>query len=226
MKDITGYGEAGATGRKERGTGDGIEHVFARDVHDRDVGRRRKQTAMTTAVPPSTPRRTKPLTPRRAAATAVTAALAAFTVWAALADSTPYDVRADPAVSVRITPEKSEYPYAKELAGDTDELIRAYAQRLRAGDARDLARLGAPWYEGRYAEAVRQIERYQSAADEPVRVVVGDPVTDYLGGAVVRFADGQTQRLGLVRDEDGVWYLELGTGDPTGRIAHEWLIPR
>ncbi|MER6912144.1 hypothetical protein ABT354_10765 [Streptomyces sp. NPDC000594] len=144
---------------------------------------------------------------------AVTAGLCAFMVWALWPDPTPYDLRSGTPDGLRIEAQRSEYPYSKELAADVDELLKVYVERLREGDARELARLGPPWYEGRYAHAVRLIERLGPVADEPVRVVVGDPVVPYFGVTRLNFADGVKQELRVIRDRDDVWWVELGEGD-------------
>ncbi|MEW1613452.1 MULTISPECIES: hypothetical protein [unclassified Streptomyces] len=45
------------------------------------------------------------------------------------------------------------------------------------------------------------------------RTIVNDPVVPKLASVDLRFADGSRQRVDLTQDE-GVWWLALGDGDP------------
>ncbi|MET9453119.1 hypothetical protein [Streptomyces cinerochromogenes] len=149
---------------------------------------------------------------------AVAAALAvvltaAVGTWWLLRDPAPYALRKTPAVDVTVHAVTSDYPEAGELAGDVDPLLKVYVQRLAAGDATDLARLGAPWYTGRERAARQLISRYGAQAGEPVDALVRDPVVPYLAAVELRFGDGRRQEVRLTRD-DHVWWLQLGDGDP------------
>jgi hypothetical protein len=55
-----------------------------------------------------------------------------------------------------------------------------YVQRLRGGDAADLAGIGAPWYTDREKAARRLIAEFGTHADKPVEAVVTDPVAPSL----------------------------------------------
>ncbi|MGX2995494.1 hypothetical protein JNUCC64_14550 [Streptomyces sp. JNUCC 64] len=128
-------------------------------------------------------------------------------------DPAPYALRDAPEARLTVRAAESDYPEAARLARETEHLLRVYVQRLRAGDAEDLARIGAPWYSGREAAARDLISGFGAAADRPVRAVVADPVVPGLADVSFRFADGSEQRLHLTR-ADGVWWLALGDGDP------------
>ncbi|MGW2836159.1 hypothetical protein [Streptomyces sp. NPDC001286] len=148
------------------------------------------------------------------AAVALAVAGAAGVTWWLLRDPTPYSLHKTPAVKVTVHAVKSQYPDAKQVAGDVDLLVKAYVQRLEAGDATDLARIGAPWYAGRAQAAQKLITRYGVHADEPVEAVVQDPVVPYLAKVELHFSDGQQQTVDLSRDHGHVWWLQLGDGDP------------
>ncbi|MEU6068439.1 hypothetical protein ABZ864_29280 [Streptomyces sp. NPDC047082] len=100
------------------------------------------------------------------------------------------------------------------MADDVEVLAKVYVQRLRAGDANDLARLGAPWYAGRERAARRPTSRYGTHTGEPVEATVQEPVVPYLAAVKLRFGDGERQMVYLSRDHDDVWWLQLGNGDP------------
>ncbi|MEV3870344.1 hypothetical protein [Streptomyces sp. NPDC049906] len=108
---------------------------------------------------------------------------------------------------------ESEYPEAKEVAREAEQVLKVYVQRLQVGDAKDLARIGAPWYTGREAAARSLISEFGARADRPMRAVVADPPTPDLANVRIRFADGSEQTLDLTRD-DGTWWLAMGEGDP------------
>ncbi|MGW1067146.1 hypothetical protein ACWD4F_21835 [Streptomyces aureus] len=148
---------------------------------------------------------------------ALTAALAvlavAATTWWLLRDPAPYALQKSPAVQVTVHTAKSDYPEVKGLADDVDQLVKVYIQRLAAGDAADLARIGAPWYTGRERAAQQLIDQYGAQAGEPVEALVQDPVVPNLAVVEIHFANGQRQALQLSRDDD-VWWLQLGNGDP------------
>lgn len=139
---------------------------------------------------------------------------AAAVTWWLLRDPTPYSLRRTPAVKVTVNAAKSQYPDAKQVANDVNLLVKVYVQRLQAGDATDLARIGAPWYTGRTQAAQKLIARYGAHADEPVEAIVQDPVVPYLAKVELRYNDGRRQTVDLSRDHDHVWWLELGDGDP------------
>ncbi|MBB1245099.1 hypothetical protein GL263_16200 [Streptomyces durbertensis] len=133
--------------------------------------------------------------------------------WRLWHDPTPYKLRDSPEVRVTVVPAKSPYPDVEPLARETERVIKVYVQRLLAGDAADLAAIGAPWYTGREEAARELISRHGAQAGEPVKAVVAEPVVDYLAYVSLRFADGSRQRIDLTRDK-GVWWVQLGEGDP------------
>ncbi|MFJ9724643.1 hypothetical protein ACIRP3_18015 [Streptomyces sp. NPDC101209] len=139
---------------------------------------------------------------------------AAVVSWYLLRDPVPYSLRKTPVVKVAVDAATSQYPDARQVAGDVDLLVKVYVQRLQAGDAADLARIGAPWYSGREQAAQELIARYGARAAEPVEAVVQDPVVPYLAKVELRFSNGQRQTVDLSRDHDHVWWLQLGEGDP------------
>ncbi|MER6473078.1 hypothetical protein [Streptomyces collinus] len=148
------------------------------------------------------------------AASALAALATALLIWWLLRDPAPYTLGKTPEVKVTVHAVKSEYPEAEKVAGDVDLLLKVYVQRLEAGDATDLAHLGAPWYTGRDRAAQRLIAHYGAHAGEPVEALVQDPAVPNLAAVELRFADGQRQTLQLSRDDDDVWWLQLGDGDP------------
>ncbi|MQS03436.1 hypothetical protein [Streptomyces alkaliterrae] len=99
------------------------------------------------------------------------------------------------------------------MAQETELVIKVYLQRLQAGDAADLARIGAPWYTGREQAAHKLISQYGERASAPVKAVVADPVVPYMTYVNLHFADGSKQRIDLSKD-GRVWWLQLGDGDP------------
>ncbi|MEW2131461.1 hypothetical protein [Streptomyces sp. NPDC005435] len=147
------------------------------------------------------------------AAAALAVLVAGVAGWWLFRPPAPYALWKTPAVKVTVLAVKSGTPEAKEVAEDTDLLVKVYVQRLYAGDAADLARIGAPWYTGREQAAQELITRYGRHAGEPVEVTVHDPVVPELATVELRFGDGQRQTLHLSRDDDA-WWLQLGDGDP------------
>ncbi|MDK1472281.1 hypothetical protein QNO07_02375 [Streptomyces sp. 549] len=133
--------------------------------------------------------------------------------WLYRDDPAPYALQDTPEVQVTVRPVESRYPDAKQVAQETELVIKVYLQRLRTGDAADLSRIGAPWYTGREQAARELISQYGPHAVEPVEAVVSDPVVPRLASADLRFADGSRQRIDLTKDKD-VWWLALGEGDP------------
>ncbi|MGW1146485.1 hypothetical protein ACWD6I_15840 [Streptomyces sp. NPDC002454] len=134
--------------------------------------------------------------------------------WWWLRDTTPYALWDAPAVDVEIRAEDSPYPEAAELLDEVDLIVRAYVQRLGAGDAEELARLGAPWYTGRESAARRLVAEHGSRAAGPVRAVVLDPVVPEFASVRLDYLDGTRQTLHLSEDDDGVWWVGIGDGDP------------
>ncbi|MDX3373147.1 hypothetical protein PV390_01905 [Streptomyces sp. ME02-6991-2A] len=57
------------------------------------------------------------------------------------------------------------------------------------------------------------ISQYGAQAGGPVEAVISGPVVPKLASVDLRFADGSRQRVDLTQD-DGVWWLALGDGDP------------
>ncbi|CAM5649301.1 hypothetical protein STANM337S_06538 [Streptomyces tanashiensis] len=148
-----------------------------------------------------------------ATATLVPCLGAAAIVWWRQHDPAPYTLHESPAVTVTVRPAQSDYPEAKEVAGEADLLIRAYVQRLLAGDSDGLAALGAPWFTNKQKAAKDFIADYRNVANKLVVATVADPVTPDLALVELRFTGGKRQTLNLSR-ADGVWWLELGEGDP------------
>jgi hypothetical protein len=147
------------------------------------------------------------------AALAACAAAGGLTWWA-LHDPVPYELHGSPQVTVAVSAARSQYPDARALADEAELLLKAYVQRLAARDAEGLAELGAPWFKGRGPAAHGLVARYGGeVATAPVEVLVADPVATHLAAAELRFSDGRMQRMELSR-ADGIWYLQLGTGDP------------
>ncbi|MFJ6554295.1 hypothetical protein ACIQNT_18910 [Streptomyces luteogriseus] len=134
-------------------------------------------------------------------------------VWWSQRDAEPYALRDTPEVHLTVRAATSTYPEAEEVAREAQLLLKVYVQRLRDGDAEDLADLGAPWYTGREAAARGLISKFGAEADRPVQAVVADPVTPGLASVELRFENDSSQTLDLTRD-DGVWWLAIGNGDP------------
>ncbi len=116
-------------------------------------------------------------------------------------------------MNVTVRPVESIYPDADDVARQVELVIKVYVQSLQAGDAADLADIGAPWYTDRERAAQGLISKYRTYADAPVEAVVSDPVVPGLASVELRFSGGQRQVVDLTRD-DSVWWLELGNGDP------------
>ncbi len=133
--------------------------------------------------------------------------------WGLLREPAPYALQDTPKVNVTVRAAESTYPEAKEVAREAELVLKVYVQRLREGDAADLAEIGAPWYTGREKAAQSLITKYGTQADKPVEAVVADPVTPDLATVKLRFSNGQQQVLDLTRDDD-VWWLTMGNGDP------------
>ncbi|MFE1443612.1 hypothetical protein [Streptomyces sp. NPDC058739] len=134
-------------------------------------------------------------------------------VWWSKRDPAPYALRDTPEVHLTVRATTSTYPQAKEVAGEAELLLKVYVQRLRDGDAEDLADIGAPWYTGREAAARSLISTFGAQAGHPVEAVVADPVTPGLASVELRFKNESRQTLDLTRD-NGVWWLAIGNGDP------------
>ncbi|MER6451696.1 hypothetical protein ACFV2Z_13190 [Streptomyces sp. NPDC059688] len=149
-------------------------------------------------------------------ATAAAPAVLVTTVltWWLVRDPAPYALSGGPAVHLTVRPEKSRYPEAGEVADEARLLLEVYVQRLRAGDADGLADLGAPWYTGRDRAARDLVDRYRAHAGGAAEAIVRDPAVPDLAGVELRFGDGRRQTLGISRDHDDVWWLQLGDGDP------------
>ncbi|MHB9861694.1 hypothetical protein [Streptomyces sp. YIM S03343] len=139
---------------------------------------------------------------------------AAITTWWLLRDPTPYSLHKTPTVKVTISAVKGDTSDPQKMADDVALLVKVYVQRLEAGDAADLARIGPPWYTGREKAAQQLITRYSAHAGEPVKAIVQDPLVPYLAQVELRFSDGQKQMMELTRDHDDVWWLDMGQGDP------------
>jgi hypothetical protein len=139
---------------------------------------------------------------------------AAVTTWWLLRDPTPYSLHKTPTVKVTVSAVKGDTSAPQETADDVALLVKVYVQRLEAGDAADLARIGPPWYTGREKAAQRLITRYSTHASGPVEAIVQDPLVPYLAQVKLRFSDGQKQVLEFSRDHDDVWWVQLGEGDP------------
>ncbi|MFF6913856.1 hypothetical protein [Streptomyces sp. NPDC012466] len=133
--------------------------------------------------------------------------------WLLREPAAPYALRDTPEVKVTVRAAESTYPEAEEVAYEVELVLKVYAQRLRGGDAADLAGIGAPWYTDREEAAQRLIAEFGTHADKPVEAVVADPVAPGLTTVNLRFNDGQQQALDLTRD-DHVWWLSMGNGDP------------
>ncbi|MFF3771940.1 hypothetical protein [Streptomyces sp. NPDC002232] len=116
-------------------------------------------------------------------------------------------------MTVTVRAAVADSPDAEEVVDEAELLIKAYVQRLAAGDAAGLGDLGAPWYTGRREAAEELVADYGSVAARPVEATVADPVVPYLAHVDVRFTGGKRQTLYLTRG-DGVWWVELGEDDP------------
>ncbi|EFG04895.1 hypothetical protein CRV15_34985 (plasmid) [Streptomyces clavuligerus] len=156
------------------------------------------------------------MTPARlwtAAAVAVVGAGTAGVLWWTADGPAPYALQDTPAVTVEVRAENSRYPDTQETTEDVSELVKVYVQRLLAGDAGELAGIGAPWFTGRETQAGEWIRKYQRSADEPVRATVREPVVPYLAQVELRFDGGGEQVVELTRG-DGTWWVVMGDGDP------------
>ncbi|WP_141666020.1 hypothetical protein [Streptomyces hirsutus] len=130
-----------------------------------------------------------------------------------LREPAPYALRDTPEVKVTVRAAESTYPEAEEVAREVELVLEVYVQRLRSGDAADLAGVGAPWYTDREEAAQRLIAEFGAHADKPVEAVVADPVAPGLATVELRFSGGRQQVLDLTRDDE-VWWLSMGNGDP------------
>ncbi|CAM5669953.1 hypothetical protein SHIRM173S_00974 [Streptomyces hirsutus] len=114
--------------------------------------------------------------------------------WWLLHEPAPYALRDTPEVNVTVRAAESTYPEVKEVAREVELVLKVYIQRLRGGDAADLAGVGAPWYTGREEAAQHLIAEFGTHADKPVEAVVADPVAPGLATVELRFGDGQKHR--------------------------------
>ncbi|MBX9420904.1 hypothetical protein [Streptomyces lateritius] len=147
-------------------------------------------------------------------AAALSAALAGVgTTWWVLGDDEPYSLLDSPKVQVDIQAAPSSDSKAQEVAEEAELLIKAYVQRLRIGDDKDLAALGAPWFTTKQQAAKALIDQYGDKADKAVKATVADPVVPYLASVELKYADGTTQTVQLSHADDA-WWLQLGSGDP------------
>ncbi|MEU3302015.1 hypothetical protein ABZ729_19585 [Streptomyces sp. NPDC006678] len=90
---------------------------------------------------------------------------AAGVTWWLLCEPAAYALQDTPAVNVTVRPVESRYPEAEEVAREVELLVKVYVQRLQAGDASDLAHIGAPWYTDKERAAQRLISGYGTHAD-------------------------------------------------------------
>jgi hypothetical protein len=147
-----------------------------------------------------------------AVASACVVAVAAVMLWSSR-DSTPYALRDKPGVDVEVQAGPSDYKEVGEVTREVEPLIKVYVQRLLAGDPKDLAEIGAPWFTGRQQAARMWITDYQDLAGERVEAVVRDPVVPDQAAVEIHFSGGREQVVGLTR-ADGVWWMDMGEGDP------------
>ncbi|MFI1186022.1 hypothetical protein [Streptomyces californicus] len=126
-----------------------------------------------------------------------------------------YAIEESPKVRLTVRAAQSDYPEGKEFARDVELLLGVYLQRLRHADADDLARLGAPWFTQKRAAAQRRISEFSASSGRPVEAVIADPVAPGLATVELRFKGGERHVLDVV-EEDGVWWVALGEGDPAG----------
>ncbi|MGW5634059.1 hypothetical protein [Streptomyces sp. NPDC003832] len=139
--------------------------------------------------------------------------VAGVLVWWSKREAAPYALRDTPDVQLTVRAASSAHPQAGEVAREAELLLEVYVQRLRGGDAEDLAGIGAPWYSGREAAARDLISEFGARAGHPVQAVVADPVAPGLASVELRYGSETRQTLDLTRD-DGVWWLAIGDGDP------------
>lgn len=84
----------------------------------------------------------------------------------------PYALADSPKVDVTVRAEKSKYPDVEETAKDVDTLIRVYVQRLKHGDAKELAELAGPAFREPGPDAAKYVRDYGKAADGHVEATV------------------------------------------------------
>ncbi|MEH0635660.1 hypothetical protein [Streptomyces bottropensis] len=126
----------------------------------------------------------------------------------------PYSLADSPGVDVTVRAEKSRYPDVRETAEDVDTVVRAYVQRLKAGDVDGLMELAGPAYDGTRGAAYEHVREFGEGARGHVDVTVLEGVVDYFNPVRLTYGStGQKQELLLVKD-DGYWWVGLGEGDP------------
>ncbi|MEU1557473.1 hypothetical protein AB0G86_20205 [Streptomyces scabiei] len=126
----------------------------------------------------------------------------------------PYSLASSPRVDVTVRAERSRYPDVRETAEDVDTVVRAYVQRLKAGDVEGLTELAGPAYEEPRGAAHDQVREFGEGARGHVDVMVEEGVVDYFNPVRLTYdRTGQKQELLLVKD-DGHWWVGLGEGDP------------
>ncbi|MGW0844992.1 hypothetical protein ACWD26_33630 [Streptomyces sp. NPDC002787] len=126
----------------------------------------------------------------------------------------PYSVAGSPPVDVTVRAEKSRYPDVRETAEDVDTVVRAYVQRLKAGDVEGLMELAGPAYGETRGAAYEHVREFGEGARGHVEVTVLEGSVDYFNPVRVTYErTGQEQELLLVKD-DGFWWIGLGDGDP------------
>lgn len=130
----------------------------------------------------------------------------------------PYALAGWPRVDVTVRAEKSRYPDVRETAEDVDTVVRAYVQRLKAGDVEGLTELAGPAYDGTRGAAYEQVREFGEGARGHVDVTVLEGVVDYFNPVRLTYdRTGQKQELLLVKD-DGYWWVGLGEGDPAAGL--------
>ncbi|WP_328837542.1 hypothetical protein [Streptomyces europaeiscabiei] len=126
----------------------------------------------------------------------------------------PYALADSPRIDVTVRAAKSKYPDVRETAEDVDTVVRAYVQRLKAGDVEGLMELAGPAYDGTRVAAYEQVREFGEGARGHVDVTVLEGVVDYFNPVRLTYdRTDQQQELLLVKD-DGYWWVALGDGDP------------
>ncbi|MGW1671839.1 hypothetical protein [Streptomyces sp. NPDC002324] len=126
----------------------------------------------------------------------------------------PYSLADSPGVDVTVRAEKSRYPDVRKTAEDVDTVVRAYVQRLKAGDVEGLMELAGPAYDGTRGAAYEHVREFGEGARGHVDVTVLEGVVDYFNPVRLTYGGtDQKQELLLVKD-DGYWWVGLGEGDP------------
>ena len=130
----------------------------------------------------------------------------------------PYALADSPRIDVTVRAAKSEYPDVRETAEDVDTVVRAYVQRLKAGDVEGLMELAGPAYDGTRLAAREHVREFGEGARGHVDVTVLEGVVDYFNPVRLTYdRTDQKQELLLVRD-DGYWWVGLGEGDPAAGV--------